>query len=478
MERWTRLTVALMLCSALAAPAVAAEVTGLTLVDADRDRDIRPLKNGATIDLERDGGDLNIRADVKGRVGSVRFAIDGRTVQTENQAPYALGGDRDGDYGSWTPDGGKHTLTATPYPRYNAQGPAGKALRITFSVKGSARRRPRKVADVQPVKPTITMKPGSVKLTGEPRKWHKVTLSFGGPAASETAEPNPFTDFRLVVTFRNGETRHVVPGYYAADGDAANTGAAAGNVWRAHFCPDRTGTWSWTASFRKGPGVAVADEPEAGESAGLFDGATGTLEIGPTDKEGRDHRAHGLLQYVGRRYLRFAETGEWFLKQGADAPENLLAYADFDGSFKNDGIKDNLVKTWQPHVRDWRPGDPTWADGKGKGLIGAVNYLAAEGMNAMSFLPLNIGGDDRNVFPYLTYDERARMDCSRLDQWEIVFEHADRQGIYLHFKTLETENELLLDRGNLGPQRKLYYRELIARFAHHLALNWNLGEEI
>jgi len=32
--------------------------------------------------------------------------------------------------------------------------------------------------------------------------------------------------------------------------------------------------------------------------------------------------------------------------------------------------------------------------------------------------------------------------------------------------------------GDLGPQRKLYYRELIARFAHHMALNWNLGEEI
>jgi len=70
------------------------------------------------------------------------------------------------------------------------------------------------------------------------------------------------------------------------------------------------------------------------------------------------------------------------------------------------------------------------------------------------------------------------MDCSRLDQWEIVFEHGDRMGMFLHFKTQETENELLLDGGNLGTQRKLYYRELIARFSHHLALNWNLGEEI
>ena len=35
-----------------------------------------------------------------------------------------------------------------------------------------------------------------------------------------------------------------------------------------------------------------------------------------------------------------------------------------------------------------------------------------------------------------------------------------------------------MDGGNLGPERILYYRELIARFGYHLALNWNLGEEI
>jgi len=111
-------------------------------------------------------------------------------------------------------------------------------------------------------------------------------------------------------------------------------------------------------------------------------------------------------------------------------------------------------------------------------MIGALNYLASKGMNVFSFLPMNIKGDDRNVFPYLNYDERLRLDVSRLDQWEIVFEHADKLGMYLHFKTQETENELLLDKGDLGLERKLYYRELIARFSHHLALNWNLGEEI
>ena len=198
----------------------------------------------------------------------------------------------------------------------------------------------------------------------------------------------------------------------------------------------------------------------------------------PTDKSGRDFRGRGRLNYVGKHHLQFAETGEFFLKTGVDAPENFLAYQDFDGDFKSDGQKDDFVKDWGPHLQDWQPGDPTWQNGKGKGIIGAVNYLASEGLNSFSFLTLNIIGDDRNVFPYTKYDERVRIDCSRMDQWEIVFAHGNKQGMYLHFKTQEAENVNLLDNGNLGPERKLYYRELTARFAHHLALNWNLGEEV
>jgi hypothetical protein len=279
----------------------------------------------------------------------------------------------------------------------------------------------------------------------------------------------------MTVTFTNGDLSYQVPGYFAADGDAADSSAVAGNVWRAHLSPDHIGTWTYTVSFRYGSNVAVNG---GGNALAPYDGVNGRFVILETDKSGRDLRGQGRLQYVGKHHLRFAGSGEYFLKQGADAPENFLAYADFDGSFKNDGQKDNLIKTWSAHVRDWRSGDPFWAGGKGKGIIGAINYLASEGMNAISFLPMNIGGDDRNVFPYLDYFERYRMDVSRLGQWEIVFAHATRQGMFLHFKTQETENELLLDGGNLGVQRKLYYRELIARFGHHLALNWNLGEEI
>ena len=140
---------------------------------------------------------------------------------------------------------------------------------------------------------------------------------------------------------------------------------------------------------------------------------------------------------------------------------------------------------WSPHLRDWKDGDPTWKDGKGKGLIGAVNYLSGKGCNAFSFLTYNAGGDGDNVWPFIDRDDKLHYDCSKLDQWGTVFEHGTRKGMYLHFKMQETENDNhdkgyvpeSLDGGNLGVQRKLYCRELVARFGHNLALNWNLGEE-
>lgn len=321
---------------------------------------------------------------------------------------------------------------------------------------------------------------GAALISGELKKWHKVTLDFAGPNTSESASPNPFTDYRLNVTFTHlgsGKT-YMVPGYYAADGNAANTSATSGNVWRVHFAPDETAAWSYTASFRSGSNIATNASATAGSAAGFFDGDSGNFSIAATDKTGRDLRGKGRLQYVGKHHLRFAETGEYFMKAGVDAPENLLAYADFDGDFKTDGQGDNYIKDWAPHLNDWQNGDPSWGNGKGKGLIGAVNYLASEGLNAFSFLTLNIDGDDKNVFPYTTYSERSRLDVSKLDQWGIVFEHGTKKGMYLHFKTQETENELMLDGGDTGNQRKLYYRELIARFGYNLALNWNLGEEI
>ena len=317
------------------------------------------------------------------------------------------------------------------------------------------------------------------KLSGELKKWHKVTLTFDGPKSAEDADFNPFMHYRFNVAFTHKASgkSYLVPGYFAADGNAGETSATSGNKWRAHFAPDEIGEWEFKVDFRRGTFAAVSTMAKTGVSAGFMDGYKGSFNIDSTDKTGRDFRAKGRLQYVGERYLKFAETKEYFLKQGPDAPENFLAYVDFDGTFHNDGHKDNLVKTWEPHLQDWKSGDPQWKNGKGKGIIGALNYLASEELNSVSFLTNNIAGDDQNVFPYVDYNTYDRFDVSKLEQWEIVFTHAQYLGLFLHFKTLEVENQGLLDNGGVGAMTKLYYRELIARFGHHLALNWNLGEE-
>lgn len=328
-----------------------------------------------------------------------------------------------------------------------------------------------------------------VTITGELKQWHKLTLDLAGPFAREAdADPNPFTDYLLTITFvhESGAPAYAVPGYFAADGRAAETGADSGSVWRAHLSPDKIGRWTYRVSFMRGPGVATAG---GGSPLAPYDGLSGSFVIKPTDKSGRDFRARGRLQYVGKHYLRFAGTGEYFLKAGPDSPETFLGSMDFDNTLA--GKPAVPLKTWAAHVRDWREGDPTWRDARGKGIIGALNYLAAKGLNSFSFLSYNAGGDGDNVWPFISRDDKMHYDCSKLDQWEIVFAHAQSRGLYLHFKLQETENDdrrekrdrtpvavpEALDGGGLGPQRKLYLRELVARFGHHLALNWNLGEE-
>ena len=242
-----------------------------------------------------------------------------------------------------------------------------------------------------------------------------------------------------------------------------------------------------------GKGAAVdAAAAASAQPVAPFDGMRGAIQIAASNKSAPDFRALGRLQYVGGHYLRFAGTGEHFLKAGSDSPETLLAYADFDGTTT---LKPAVpVKTYAPHVKDWTPGDPSWKDGKGKGLIGALNYLASKKANAISFLPYNAGGDGDNVWPFVARDDKLHYDVSKLDQWQIVFDHAQRKGLYLHFKLAETENDdnvrgsggaggaaapvtTSLDGGDLGVERKLYLRELIARFGYLLALNWNLSEE-
>lgn len=308
----------------------------------------------------------------------------------------------------------------------------------------------------------------SVLIDGTLKKWHKVTLTFESDNLNESDENNPFLNYRLNVIFKNKDKVYVVPGFYAADGRAAETSAKGGRKWQVRFCPDAAGDWSYDVSFRTGKDIAVSDDINAGEPTS-FNGVKGQFTVSEADRIGSDFRTKGRLKYTGDRYLKYADTHEAFIKGGADSPESFLAYYEFDAT--------TASHKYEPHAKDWKTGNPTWQNGKGKNIIGALNYLASKKMNSVYFLTMNIQGDGNDVWPWTSNNERYRFDCSKLDQWEIVFDHMDNLGLMLHIVTQETENELLLDIGQLQTQRKLYYRELIARFSHHLAITWNLGEE-
>lgn len=339
-------------------------------------------------------------------------------------------------------------------------------------------------------------------ISGELKTWHKTTLEFEGPELSEAAET--FTDYRLDVKFVHEDgTTLTVPGYFAADGNAAETGATSGNVWHVHFNAPKAGNWRYEVDFQMGENIA-ADRDLQGTSL-AFDGEMGNFNVAPTDKTGDDFRGQGVLRNSdGDRYLDFAETGDAWLKTGVDSPENFLAYEGFDGTVDK--------KRYAVHEQDWNPGDPTWNGGEGKGIVGAVNYLADRGVNSVYFLTMNVAGDGRDVWPWanpafdslkrgqddtnfrrlvdnssnLSPEDFATYDVSKLSQWEILFEHMQQQGVSLHIVLQETENDFLLNAGFLGftdsselmsVERAVYLREMVARFGHHNAITWNQGEE-
>ena len=220
----------------------------------------------------------------------------------------------------------------------------------------------------------------------------------------------------------------------------------------------------------------MAEPPPAGTPCAPFDATPGSFVVGANDKPAPDLRAKGRLQVAaGKHHLKWAETNQYFFKAGPDAPEGMFGAADFD----NTPGGTYPAKTWGNHVGDWVSGNPTWKGTKGKGIIGALNYLSAKGMTAFSMLAVSVAGagDTRNVFPFCTNAVSHCYDVSKLGQWQIVFDHAESKGLVTHMKLFERENALLMDSGNLGDARKLYIREMVARFGHLLGLEWNIAEE-
>lgn len=324
---------------------------------------------------------------------------------------------------------------------------------------------------------------GEVTVMGELKQWHEVKVLMNGPFCSESDSIiNPYLDYKMTVVFSKGKLKFTVPGHFAADGNAGSSGAVAGDQWRAYFSPPETGVWHYEILFVTGKNCAVSSS--GGQKVELYNGRSGSFTIFKSDKEGRDFRSteKGLIYMPNNpsnpdfkkdnHYLTFKGSGKPWLKGGANIPENLFGYDGFDNT-------PDPGHSFTEHEKDWKTGDPDWGNGKGKRLIGVFNYLADVGVNSVYFLPMNIGGDGDDTFPTIAPQDKTHFDVSKLDQWNIVFGHASNKGINLHVVLAETEeaNENYHDNGTLGIERKLYYRELISRFSHHLAIEWDLGEE-
>lgn len=341
--------------------------------------------------------------------------------------------------------------------------------------------------------------PLKMSLEGERFKWNTLTFDYVSDVSyGELGTPNPFKDVMYLIEFLSPSNKtYKVFGYFAADGNSANTGNFTGKIFRAHFTPNEIGKWMFRYVFVQSTDINLYTF----EDFPFIIPFSYSFEVGSKALFASDLRTLGVA-IPDKGYLTF-ENGKRFIKVGVDSPENLLAYYAFDNTSKKGGSGNDLTGTssytvdgvkynykgdglhhYEPHLQHWKDGDPTFANGHGKELIGLINYLADQGMNSISFLTMNINGDGQDVHPYVNYnggnavqEDRLRFDVSKLDQWKVIFDHAQSRGMHLHFKLQETENDGLLDNGDLGAERKLYYKQMVSRFGHYLLKNFNLSEE-
>jgi len=486
----------------------------------DHGKPVRDLSNPDGVDVRGAPGGMNITAREMARFGhlflnsgnwngkriiSSKWVNEATRVQVPPTMKYRddssrqrrLGSRGVGRYGyNWWVNGvgqrGKRLWPDAPAGAYYANGynnnvciviPEWNMVIVRMGTSGYPRRHIevwntflKKVGEAVVDKPVIT---------GKREVWRTATISFSGPQASESDKsPNPFLDCRLQVKFTGPSGQiYNVPGYFDGNG----RGQGKGNVWRVRFTPDEVGSWSYNASFRQGKAVAIDLKTDAGKVSRYINGTSGEFDVAARNGDADGFLSKGRLVYKkGSYYLKTLGDGKYWIKGGTDSPENFLAYNGFVNTTGRDD-KPEWFHDFDRHIKDWNNGDPDWDGGKGKGIIGSLNYLSSKHVNSIYVLLMNIGGDGHDVWPYSGRINRAgapdndnvHFDIAKLVQWEIVFDHAQRKGINLNFTLNEGEknNKRELDNAQLGTERKLYYREMIARFGHHNALQWMLCEE-
>lgn len=310
----------------------------------------------------------------------------------------------------------------------------------------------------------------------------------------------------------------------------------SGRVFISKFSPPLLGSWTYNTLFCSGTDVALTTGFSCGSgsniSSRITESLTGSFEAIASTKPVTDLRseAHGWVNNehkenngAGGHYFRFlGGNPRNFILNGWGGSECIFGYTGFDGTARistnsghyceNTGATVN-VKSYSAHTADWVTGDVNWACGTssdssgqtqtgcvaadatnaGKNLIGGLNQLGATGINALYIMVNNSpDGDCRDTFPFLnggtvSSDTRSRYDISKLAQWELALTHMDSLGMCPIFSLGETEMDEDMDDSAtsctgststcIGEERRIYVRELQARFGHHPCIIWMVDEE-
>ena len=107
----------------------------LVVVDVSSNQIAEILTDGSIIDASNYPAGFGIVANtIPGRVGSVRFFLDGVFTKNENFAPYSLAADAGGVINPVSLSPGSYELTATPFTATNGSGTEGNSLTVSFEV--------------------------------------------------------------------------------------------------------------------------------------------------------------------------------------------------------------------------------------------------------------------------------------------------------------------------------------------------------
>ena len=164
-----------------------------TLINADTNQPIKgfeSINDNATIDLAKlPTRNLNVRAnapaDKDETLASIAFSLNGRQVRVENIAPFALAGDKNGNFSAWTPKLGQNTIAARAYTGANGTGAGGQQVAIRVNVVDSKRvQAPNPTPQPQPTpNPTPQPAPGGWRPSGPVNGNQSVNAGAPAPSA-------------------------------------------------------------------------------------------------------------------------------------------------------------------------------------------------------------------------------------------------------------------------------------------------------